>query len=93
MGSIAAGFRCSLVPPGGIEHIAGFVGSLVPADGIESIAGFGGSLVPPGGIESIAGYGGPLVLPGGCGKHIERSIVGRKLGLGVVCGSFSHSPG
>lgn len=81
------------MPPGGIESIAGFEGSLVPAGGTESIAGFGGSLVPPGGTGSFAGYGDPLVLPGGCGKHIERSIVGRKLGLGVVCGSFSHSPG
>lgn len=65
----------------------------MPPGGIGSITDYGGPLVPPGGIRSIAGFGGPLVPPGGCGKHIERSIVERKLGLGGVCGSFSHSPG
>lgn len=65
----------------------------MPPGGIGSIAGYGGPPVRPGGIRSNAGFGGPLVPLGGCGKHIERSIVGRKLGLGVVCGSFSHSPG
>lgn len=55
----------------------GFGGSLVPPGGIGSIAGYDKSLMPPGGIGSTAGF---LVSLGGCGKQIEKSIVGRKLG-------------